>query len=63
MLESCAPAPRPLEPLGDSHTAPADVVRWYRDHGHGFIVFTDHNAITMFDAPPGMLAIPGAELT
>jgi hypothetical protein len=48
---------------GDSRTAPEDVVRWYRDRGYDFIVFTDHNAITTFDASPDMLVIPGAELT
>jgi hypothetical protein len=37
---------------GDSRTAPADVVRWYRERGLDFIVLTDHNAITAFDASP-----------
>ena len=48
---------------GDSRTAPADIVRWYRERGYDFIVFTDHNVITTFEAYPGMLVIPGAELT
>lgn len=48
---------------GDSATAPADALRWYAAHGFDFVVFTDHNVITV--APPNspLLAIPGVELT
>ncbi|MCX4241861.1 CehA/McbA family metallohydrolase [Paraliomyxa miuraensis] len=56
---------------GDSETPPADVVRWYAEHGFDFIVFTDHDRITEVPAPapasaggqPPMLVIPGIELT
>jgi hypothetical protein len=48
---------------GDSQTPPADVVRWYAEHGFDFIVFTDHNRVTVEPSPPGMLVIPGVELT
>jgi hypothetical protein len=30
----------------DGDTPPADVVRWYRDHGYNFLSITDHNFIT-----------------
>jgi hypothetical protein len=47
---------------GDSQTPPADVLRWYQEHGYDFVVFTDHNFV---GAPPSssVLSIPGAELT
>lgn len=48
---------------GDSQTPPADVVRWYATHGFDFIVFTDHNRVTVEPSPTGMLVIPGVELT
>jgi hypothetical protein len=48
---------------GDSKTPPADVVRWYAEHGFDFIVFTDHNRVTVEPARPGLLVIPGVELT
>jgi hypothetical protein len=51
---------------GDSDTPPADVLRWYAARGYDFVVFTDHNYVTVVpaqDRPPGILAIPGAELT
>jgi hypothetical protein len=51
---------------GDSHTPPADVLRWYAARGYDFVVFTDHNYVTVVpaqDRPPGILAVPGAELT
>lgn len=48
---------------GDSETPPADVVRWYAEHGYDFIVFTDHNRITEVPGQGGMLVMPGIELT
>jgi hypothetical protein len=49
---------------GDSHTPPDDVVRWYRSKGYDFVVFTDHNRVTLPPAPvDGMLVFPGVELT
>ncbi len=49
---------------GDSKTDPADVVRWYREHDFDFIVFTDHNFVTVMPEVSGpMLVIPGVELT
>src|SRR3954465_160240 len=47
----------------DSDTAPAEVVRWYAAHGYDFIVFTDHNRVTVEPSTPTMLVIPGVELT
>jgi hypothetical protein len=48
---------------GDSHTPPEEVVRWYREHGFDFLVFTDHNRA----GPPihslAPLVLPGIELT
>lgn len=48
---------------GDSKTPPADVVRWYAARGYDFIVFTDHNFITVAAGTPKMLVLPGIELT
>ncbi|HXU81541.1 MAG TPA: hypothetical protein VN914_09090 [Polyangia bacterium] len=51
---------------GDSDTPAADVLRWYAARGYDFVVFTDHNYVTVVppdERPPGILAIPGAELT
>ncbi|HXI60925.1 MAG TPA: hypothetical protein VNO55_32920 [Polyangia bacterium] len=48
---------------GDSATSPADVVRWYESHGYDFIVFTDHERVTVQPSSPSMLVIPGVELT
>ena len=51
---------------GDSNTPAGDVLRWYAARGYDFVVLTDHDYVTVVPAderPPGMLAIPGAELT
>jgi hypothetical protein len=49
---------------GDSDTPPNDVVRFYQEHGYGFIVVTDHNRVTELLPRAGdMLVIPGVELT
>jgi len=51
---------------GDSQTPPEEVAAWYKAHGYDFIVLTDHNVIGGLDAeraPPGMLVLPGVELT
>jgi hypothetical protein len=51
---------------GDSDTPAADVLRWYAARGYDFVVFTDHDYVTVVpadDRPPGILAIPGVELT
>jgi hypothetical protein len=51
---------------GDSDTPPAQALRWYAARGYDFVVFTDHNYVTVVPAderPPAILAVPGAELT
>lgn len=48
---------------GDSRTPPADVVRWYRAHGFDFVVFTDHDHVTIEPSVPDMLVFAGVELT
>ncbi len=48
---------------GDSETPPNEVVQWYADHGYDFIVFTDHNRVTDLASRPGLLVIPGMEIT
>ena len=48
---------------GDSQTPPADVARWYAEHGFDFVVFTDHNFVTNLPAYKDTLLIPGVELT
>jgi hypothetical protein len=49
-----------LESDGDS--TPAEVVRWYREHGYDFLVITDHDKLTIADGG-GMVMIPGEEVT
>jgi hypothetical protein len=48
---------------GDSETPPEEVAAWYASRGFDFIVFTDHNRVTDTPDPPGMLTLPGVELT
>ena len=48
---------------GDSATPPADALRWYAAHGFDFVVFTDHNFITVAGPDAPLLALPGVELT
>lgn len=48
---------------GDSETPAADVVRWYAEHDYDFIVFTDHNRVTVGPPVDGMLVLPGVEIT
>jgi hypothetical protein len=50
-----------LESDGDS--SPAEVVRWYAQHGYDFLVLTDHDKVTRVDAPAGLVLIPGEEVT
>lgn len=50
-----------LESDGDS--APADVVRWYADHGYDFLAITDHDKITRVDDAMGLVLILGEEVT
>lgn len=39
-------------------------LQWYADHGYDFVVLTDHNYFhTGLAAPPGLLYIPGEEVT
>ncbi|MGI5861596.1 MAG: PHP domain-containing protein [Myxococcales bacterium] len=47
----------------DSQTSPKEVLRWYSEHGFDFVVFTDHNVITVTRSAYGVLALPGVELT
>jgi len=48
---------------GDSHTPPSEVVRWYREHGFDFIVFTDHNRAGSLVQSSSPLVLSGVELT
>lgn len=48
---------------GDSDTPADEVARWYRDHGFDFVVLTDHNRVTESPSLPGLLVIPGVEIT
>jgi hypothetical protein len=48
---------------GDSQTPPPEVARWYAEHGYDFIVFTDHNFITVQPHHGEMLVLAGVELT
>lgn len=70
-------APPPLEQpewlLGSTHVhtaasrdsrAPVDaVVKWYEEHGYGFVVLTDHDHVTRYERESELVVVPGAELT
>jgi len=46
----------------DGDSTPAEVVRWYREHGYDFLIITDHDKVTRVDGG-GMVLIPGEEVT
>jgi hypothetical protein len=46
----------------DGDSSPADVVRWYREHGYDFLVISDHNRVTAVHDDK-LLLIPGEEVT
>jgi hypothetical protein len=46
----------------DGDSSPAEVVRWYREHGYDFLVITDHNKVTAVHDDK-VLLIPGEEVT
>ena len=50
-----------LESDGDS--TPADVVRWYAEHGYDFLAITDHDKVTRVEDPRGLVLILGEEVT
>lgn len=50
-----------LESDGDS--APADVVRWYAEHGYDFLAITDHDKITRVEDSLGLVLLLGEEVT
>lgn len=50
-----------LESDGDS--TPAEMVRWYAEHGYDFLVITDHDKVTRVDDARGLVLIPGEEVT
>ena len=50
-----------LESDGDS--TPAEVVRWYADHGYDFLAITDHDKVTRVDDSRGLVLILGEEVT
>lgn len=52
----------------DGDSSPEYVAGWYRDHGYGFLVLSDHNTLTDTEAlahltGDGFLLIPGEEVT
>jgi hypothetical protein len=54
----------------DGDSTPADVARWYREHGYRFLVLTDHNYLTgvealnaLYGADERFLIIKGEEVT
>ncbi len=48
---------------GDSQTPPSEVAAWYAARGYDFIVFTDHNFVTVEPSVGELLVIPGMEIT
>lgn len=54
--------------LSDGNVSPEEAIGWYREHGYGFVVLTDHNAAApqqVFDACTSdkFVAIRGEEVT
>lgn len=49
-----------LESDGDS--TPAEMARWYAEHGYDFLVITDHDKLTRL-ASDAIVLIPGEEIT
>lgn len=47
----------------DGRRTPADVVDWFFGHGYDFLALTDHNVVTQGAAHPGLVLIPGAEIS
>jgi hypothetical protein len=52
----------------DGDASPADVTRWYRDHGYGFLALTDHNLLSEpstipAGATPDLTRIAGEEVS
>jgi hypothetical protein len=47
----------------DGDTKPAEVVKWYAQHGYDFLVITDHDKVTRVDDAAGIVLIPGEEVT
>lgn len=47
----------------DGDSSPADVVRWYCQHGYDFLVITDHERVTVVENDGGILLIHGEEVT
>jgi hypothetical protein len=43
----------------DGDSAPADVARWYREHGYNFLVLSDHNVLTGIDGLGDTSSAPG----
>ena len=50
-----------LESDGDS--TPADVVRWYAEHGYDFLAITDHDKVTHVEDSMGLVLILSEEVT
>ncbi|HEX3584096.1 MAG TPA: CehA/McbA family metallohydrolase, partial [Thermoanaerobaculia bacterium] len=46
----------------DGDSPPAEVVRWYGEHGYDFLVISDHNKVTAVHDDK-LLLIPGEEVT
>jgi hypothetical protein len=47
----------------DAKTPPERVLQFYKTRGYDFVSLTDHNRVTVVDAPDGLLVIPGIELS
>jgi hypothetical protein len=52
----------------DGDSPPEAVVRWYREHGYGFLALTDHDAVTdpaplATAAGPGLVLVAAEEVT
>lgn len=49
--------------LSDGDSEPRAVLRWYKEHGYGFLAVTDHDRVLAAVEAPGLVLVPGVEVT
>ncbi len=47
----------------DGAVSPEENLAWHAGHGYDFVGITDHDRVTMAEAPEGLVLLPGAELS
>ncbi|HEY3352833.1 MAG TPA: CehA/McbA family metallohydrolase [Polyangia bacterium] len=49
--------------MSDGDLEPDEVLAWHAAHGYDFVAITDHDTCTIEEAPAGLVALPGAEIS